>query len=107
METNQQLNKIFFALADQQRRQIVVLLSEQQHSISQLAQILELKMAHASKLISILEECGLVEKHKQGRQVFCRLNHHTWQQALTFMSLIEPFWHKRMKNLSQFIEDNH
>src|SRR5258707_13917971 len=62
---------VFNAIAEQQRREILVLLRAGEGPVTELAQELGINQPGASKHLRVLREVGLVRDRKAGRQ---RLN---------------------------------
>jgi DNA-binding transcriptional ArsR family regulator len=62
-----QLDRMFFALADGHRRDMLELLSGQQASVSELAAPLHIALPSAVKHLAVLEQGGFVTSKKTGR----------------------------------------
>lgn len=97
------LNKMFFALADENRRHMLKLLSEQQLTVGALAQHFDMTLATVSKNIKILEQGKLIYKVKSGRQVVCHMNYDTWLEVAKFVSMFAQFWNNRLDELENYI----
>lgn len=61
------LDRMFFALADAQRRNMLGLLSRGPASVSELAVPLGMALPSAVKHLAVLEQGGFVASHKTGR----------------------------------------
>ena len=68
------LDRMFRALADPSRRDIVTRLAERPASISALAQRYAMSMSAVLQHLKVLEESGLVRSEKVGRVRTCRLD---------------------------------
>jgi DNA-binding transcriptional ArsR family regulator len=68
------LDKIFRALAEENRRWIVEMLSSGPASVTELAELLSITPPTVSQHLQILEESGLVQSEKIGRVRTCQLN---------------------------------
>jgi DNA-binding transcriptional ArsR family regulator len=68
------LDKIFRALADENRRWIVEMLSSGPASVMELAELLPITPPTVSQHLQILEESGLVQSEKTGRVRTCQLD---------------------------------
>ena len=66
MET-QQLDSIFLALADPNRRRMIERLSNGPASVKQLAEPVRMRLPSAVKHLKVLEDGGLVVSQKTGR----------------------------------------
>lgn len=70
----QNLDKVFEALANKHRREIIFVLSLQPASISKLAFLRNLSLPAIHKHIEVLEKGGLVTRRKIGQTNFLTLN---------------------------------
>ena len=104
METDDQLNRIFFALSDSKRRSILTELSEESKSVGELARSFDLTMGAVSKNIKILEKAELIYKSKRGRQVYCHMNFDIWRRVAKFIAMQTKFWELRLNELESYID---
>ena len=105
MESKLRLNQIFYALSDDKRRFILDRLSEGPVKVSDLAEHFDNTLATVSKNISLLEKAGLLYKVKQGRTVYCHMNHDTWLDVAKYVSGVANFWQSRMSDLESYVID--
>ena len=70
----QDLDKVFEALANKHRREIIFVLSLQPASISKLAFLRNLSLPAIHKHIEVLEKGGMVTRRKVGQTNFLTLN---------------------------------
>jgi len=68
------LDRMFRALADPSRRDIVTRLAQRPASISELARRYAMSMSAVLQHLKLLEESGLVRSEKVGRVRTCRLD---------------------------------
>src|SRR2546430_1303884 len=68
------LLRFFKALADQSRLKIVGLLADEEHSVQQLAALLQLREPTISHHLAILREAGLVQSAADGTTRWYSLN---------------------------------
>lgn len=68
VESNSQLDRLFFALSDTTRRGILARVAEQELSIGEIAAHHELTFGAISKHIKVLENAGLVGKRRRGKE---------------------------------------
>lgn len=69
-----QLDRLFHALADSGRRNMLCQLSGGPRSVSELARPLSMSLAAVVQHVQVLEACGLISSKKVGRTRTCRLN---------------------------------
>jgi DNA-binding transcriptional ArsR family regulator len=67
------VNRVFHALSDATRRQMIERLSEGPVSASELAKPLGVSLAAVVQHLQLLEECSLVRSEKVGRIRLCRM----------------------------------
>lgn len=68
------LDAAFAALADPTRRGIVARLCENEMSVGQLAEPLDMSLSAVGQHLRILENSGLVVSEKRGRARYCRVD---------------------------------
>ena len=104
--TDDEVDRIFRALADRTRRDIVrrTLLGEV--SVSQLASRYDMSFAAVQKHVAVLEGAGLVTKHPQGRERLVRGNPETIHRAQQLLDQLEQVWRERVARLdARFADD--
>ena len=69
-----QMTKVFKALSDSTRQQILRLLEGQQRSVGEIVGNFELSQPTISRHLSVLKEADLVIDQRQGQNVIYRLN---------------------------------
>ena len=62
------MDRLFQALSDPTRRDILRRVGEAEHSVSALARAYPLSFAAVQKHVALLEQAGLVTKHRRGRE---------------------------------------
>jgi DNA-binding transcriptional ArsR family regulator len=99
------LDKIFMALADGTRREIVHLLSSGEKTITELTSPFDMSMAAISKHVKVLEKAGIVKRRIAGRTHFLMLVPEQLTGALDWISIYRYFWQQRMDELTKLIEE--
>ncbi len=103
-QTAERLDGIFHALADRTRREMLQRLSQQERTITELAQPFEMSLAAVSKHVKVLERAGLVQRTVQGRTHICRLAPEPLSQAQEWLRFYETFWNERLDALEAFLQ---
>ena len=67
------LDRVFHALSDATRRDMLRRLAGGEHTVSELAEPFHMSLAAASKHIRTLEEAGLIQRTVEGRTHRCRI----------------------------------
>lgn len=86
------LDKIFYALSDPTRREIVHLISSNERTVSELAEPFDMSLAAVSKHIKVLEQAGLLRRTVSGRMHTCRLNSEALSLVTKWLKFYEQFW---------------
>ena len=71
---SQKLNKIFSALADPTRRDILMMLLEDDMAVTDIADPFDISLAAISKHLIILTNAGLISQERHGRVKWCKLD---------------------------------
>ena len=93
------LDRVFHALSDATRRQMLRSLAASERTIGELAQPFRISLAAASKHVKTLERAGLERRTIQGRTHFCRLDPKPLTSAHEWLSFYERFWSERLDAL--------
>ena len=72
--TNRKLTKVFKALADGTRQEILQLLEEQPYAVGEIVAKFDLSQPTISRHLSVLKEADLVVDQRRGQNVIYRLN---------------------------------
>ena len=68
------LSKVFKALSDRTRQEILRLLEDQQHTVGEIVSKFDLSQPTISRHLSVLKEADLVIDQRRGQNVIYRLN---------------------------------
>lgn len=100
------LDRLFHALADTTRRDIVTrLLGGEEASVSNLAVRYDMSFAAVQKHVAVLEEAGLVTKRPQGRERIVRGNPHRLSHARALLQRLEQLWACRFSQLDAVLAE--
>lgn len=101
-----ELDRLFRALADATRRDIVArLLSDEPASVTALASHYDMSFAAVQKHVAVLEEAGLVTKHPQGREKLVRGNPERLARARQLLQSLEHLWASRFRQLDALLAE--
>ncbi len=89
-------DRVFRALADATRRDIVRRVHREELSISAVARAYPMSFAAVQKHVAVLERAGLVTKHRQGREHLIRTDARTIRQAAHLLASLEARWRDRL-----------
>ena len=95
------LNKIFSALANPTRRDILLLLLEDDMAVTDIAEPFDMSLAAISKHLIVLNNAGLILQERRGRVKWCKLNTEAMHEAFIW---IQSFGQLEPINLDSFEE---
>jgi DNA-binding transcriptional ArsR family regulator len=104
---NDQADRVFHALADATRRDMLLRTLEGQHSVSALARCYPMSFAAAQKHVAVLEDAGLVIKQRKGREQLVRGNVDTMRKAYRLLEQLEAVWTGRIDRIGDLLADEH
>lgn len=99
------LDSTLHALSDSTRRDMLLRMAEQEHTVSELAEPYDMSMAAVSKHLKVLETANLIVKRKEGRRYHCRMNYEPLVEVNELINRYRQFWEARLDELERFIED--
>ena len=94
--TDAEIDRIFQALADATRRDIVARSLDGEHSVSDLARRYDMSFAAVQKHVAVLERAGLVHKRTRGRERVVSGDPDTIRRASTLLDRYEQIWRHRV-----------
>lgn len=101
---NHQLDRVFQALSDTTRRNILIQVREQDQSVNDIASQFEISLPAVSKHLKVLERAGLISRRKDGRKRLCHVEPELLAEPLAWLEFYQSFWNDRLDNLKAFIE---
>ncbi len=104
MENERQVDRVFYALSDPTRREILKMIARRGLTISELAAPFTMSLAAVAKHIGVLEEAGLLKKRRDGRSQVCSLLVRPLEQADAAITEIHAFWNHRFDELERFLD---
>jgi DNA-binding transcriptional ArsR family regulator len=104
--TAAELDRLFRALADATRRDIIArVLGGEEASVSALAARYDMSFAAVQKHVAVLEEAGLVTKHRQGRERRVSGNPARLVRARELLTELEGMWRARFSQIDSLFDD--
>lgn len=102
---DEEIDRIFRALADATRRDIVRRTLAGEASVSELAGAYDMSFAAVQKHVAVLEAAGLVTKHPDGRQRIVRCNPDAIKRAQALLDRYEQIWRARIERLDALLAE--
>jgi DNA-binding transcriptional ArsR family regulator len=104
--SDDEVDRIFRALADRTRRDIVRRTLIGEVTVSQLAGSYDMSFAAVQKHVAVLEGAGLVKKHPHGRERLVRGNPETIRRAQQLLDQLEQVWRERIARLDDLLAED-
>lgn len=102
VEGTDDLDRLFGALANRHRREMVRLLGLQPYSISRLAGIRGLSLPAINKHVRVLLEAGIVERRKRGRTTFLTLDRASIRRLQAWLGEYHAYWGTEAESLENY-----
>jgi DNA-binding transcriptional ArsR family regulator len=99
----EQLNRVFSAVADPTRRAILRALARNPATITQIAKPFPVSLNAISKHVMVLEGAGLIHREIQGREHLCRLEPRPLRGATAWLDHYRQFWDVRLDALESYV----
>lgn len=99
------MDRVFAALSDPTRRDILARVMRQQASVSALAEGYAMSFAAVQKHVAVLERAGLVRKEQHGRERLVRGDVRALRAAARLLDQYEDLWRGRIGRLEQVLAE--
>jgi DNA-binding transcriptional ArsR family regulator len=97
--------RIFFAIGDPTRRQILDLLLASERSVNDLVRPFRMSQPAISQHLRILREVGLVQVRQLGRERRYRLRGARLRAVYDWVSHYERFWNEKLHALGTYLDE--
>jgi DNA-binding transcriptional ArsR family regulator len=104
--TDDDVDRIFRALADRTRRDIMRRTLTEEASLTTLAHDYDMSFAAVQKHVRVLETADLVERIPRGRERIIRGNPVTIRRAQELLARFEHLWRARIDRLDAFLAED-
>ena len=94
-----QLSKVFSALSDPTRRDILVRLGEGVATVTALAEPFPISLPAVSRHLKVLEQAGLISRDRQAQWRTSTLRAEQLKEATTWMEHLSHLWDERFDRL--------
>jgi len=103
--SDHEVDRIFRALADATRRDIVRRTLGGEASVSELAGAYDMSFAAVQKHVAVLEGAGLVTKHPRGRERIVRGDPDAIRRTQALLDRYEQIWRSRLDRLDELLAE--
>jgi len=99
------LDRVFLALANPVRRELLEILFEQPLSAGELSERFELSRPAVAEHLKVLRDAGLVADEPHGRHRIYRLTAEPLAELDDWLHPFEEFWRARLATLAEVAEE--
>ena len=100
-----QSDRLFFALSDATRRDIVTKTLDRERSVSELGRLYPISLSAVQKHVEVLVIAGLVSKHRSGRQQLVRGEVNQLRLAHDLLDELETVWRARLERFEDILNE--
>jgi DNA-binding transcriptional ArsR family regulator len=101
--TGEEVDRLFHALADATRRDILHRCMRDEPSVSRLADVYPMSFAAVQKHVAVLERAGLVTKERRGREQLVRTDPGAVGRARRVLDELEMAWRGRVDRMADLL----
>jgi DNA-binding transcriptional ArsR family regulator len=100
---DEDVDRVFHALADATRRDILRRCAGGEPSVSRLADVYPMSFAAVQKHVAVLERAGLVTKQRHGREQLVRTDGDAVSEAKRVLDELEATWRGRLGRMADLL----
>ncbi|MEU5025897.1 ArsR/SmtB family transcription factor [Streptomyces milbemycinicus] len=104
--TDETVDRLFHALADATRRNILHRCVRGELSVSRLAEDYPMSFAAVQKHVAVLERAGLVTKQRRGREQLVRTDPEAIVRARQVLDELETAWRGRVNRMAGLLAED-
>ena len=97
------ITRVFHALADPTRREILSMVATERRRATELAECFDMSFPAVSKHIKVLERAKLLDRDIEGRIHRFTLNEENMKQAYDWLTYFKQFWSESLDGLDAFL----
>ena len=98
------IDDIFSALADSNRRNMLVILAGESRNVNNIAEHFKISRPAVSRHLKILRKSKLVSVKKEGRERYFSINPKPMNEVFNWLKFYEKFWNEKLVSLKQYLE---
>ena len=104
--SDEAVDRLFHALADATRRDILRRAVRGESSVSRLAEAYPMSLAAVQKHIGVLERAGLIAKERRGREQLVRTQPDALRRAHQALGQLESAWRGRVGRMAEVLGES-
>jgi DNA-binding transcriptional ArsR family regulator len=101
----EEVDRLFHALADGTRRDILHRCARGEPSVSRLADVYPMSFAAVQKHVAVLERAGLVSKERRGREQLVHTDRDAVSRARRVLDELEVAWRGRVERMADVLAE--
>src|SRR3984885_1300797 len=105
LEREGQTDRLFFALSDATRRDIVTRTLDRDRSVSELGRLYPISLNAVQKHVEVLVDAGLVSKHRSGREQLVRGEAVQLRRAHELLDELDAVWRARLERFEDILDE--
>ncbi len=105
VECEKQTDRLFFALSDATRRDIVTQTLDRERSVSELGRLYPISLTAVQKHVEVLVDAGLVSKHRSGREQLVHGEVNQLRRAHELLDELETVWRARLERFEDVLNE--
>ena len=94
---------VFQAIADPIRRDIIELVAKETLTVNEVAEKFKISRPAISKHLKILNECGIVEINKKGRERYCEIQPKNLLPAFLWIAQYKKLWEDKIDSFESYL----
>jgi DNA-binding transcriptional ArsR family regulator len=103
LQDERRTDRLFFALSDATRRDILTQTLDRERSVSELGRLYPISLTAVQKHVEVLVDAGLVSKHRSGREQLVRGEVDQLRRARELLDELEGVWRARLERFEDVL----
>jgi DNA-binding transcriptional ArsR family regulator len=105
LERGKQTDRLFFALSDATRRDIITKTLDHERSVSELGRLYPISLTAVQKHVEVLVDAGLVSKNRSGREQRVHGEVNQLRRAHELLDEFETVWRNRLERFEDVLNE--
>jgi DNA-binding transcriptional ArsR family regulator len=105
VERAKRTDRLFFALSDTTRRDILTQTLDRERSVSELGRRYPISLTAVQKHVEVLVDAGLVSKHRRGREQLVQGELNQLRRAHELLDELETLWRARLERFADVLNE--